>query len=460
MRTNTLPRHVGLRLLLAAALAPIVGCQDPDFNRPELLERPRILAMQAEPPQPAFGAATTLRALIYEPPATTDASTCEGVPPGPTYAWEWCPVPTSSANGFACPVDQLQLDALFVALGLGPAPRLFLGNGETATLTNPFPAALLNGICTGDIPIDPRLIGVESLPTMGDAGIEWHFPCDEPSLDDPEPNRPLGFPVTVRLTYTPPCGSPHQEKYGDTLKAVFTVHLPTDDALPPNQNPVVGSVFAIDYQSVLDAPDAGAAPDLAPPAAVDASELDAQAAIDGGVALDGGAEIDGGAGTGDGAPAVPDAAPVTGDAALPSSPTGSVPLERAVLPRNKRVRLWIDLAGASAEPLARPGLLDRVEDGKTYHFERLSVLWFAEAGDFGGEHGNFGRETGFTPTYNSQSITLNDEGKMEEARQLLWALPLYKDYPHPSARIVVVIRDSRGGVTWTSAVANVAEAKR
>lgn len=441
-KPSSLPCSPLLRPLLAIPLALALGCADPDFNRPELLELPRILAMQAEPPQPSYGNATTLRALIYQPDDRPHADECVGaVDPGPKYEWSWCPLPTSSSDGFKCPVDQVQLNVLFAALGLGAAPSLHLGNGETATLTNPFPASLLYGFCTGDIPIDPRMFGLENIPTMGDAGVGWAFSCDMPSLDDPDREHPLGFPVTVRLTYTPPCGSPHQEKYGDTLTAVFTVHLPTDDALPPNQNPVVGDIFAVDYVEVVPVPDAGAPVDGAQPVLVDAGAIDSGESVDGGESLDGAGGF------------MPDGGFVAADVALPPPPDGGVPLAPAVLPRQKRVRLWIDMAKESAEPLPRPGLLDQVKEGKVFRFERLALLWYAEAGDFGGEHGSFGRETGFQPTLNSSQSTPEDDLTMERARQVVWALPYKEDYDPDQARVVVVIRDSRGGVAWTQAVA-------
>ena len=51
---------------LLAALA-LLGCGNRNFNRPDLLNEPRILAIQAEPPQPTIGASTTLHALVYQP---------------------------------------------------------------------------------------------------------------------------------------------------------------------------------------------------------------------------------------------------------------------------------------------------------------------------------------------------------------------------------------------------------
>ena len=49
MRRTTLPVIAGVALALLA-------CSRSDFNTPTLLNKPRILAIQAEPPQPALGA--------------------------------------------------------------------------------------------------------------------------------------------------------------------------------------------------------------------------------------------------------------------------------------------------------------------------------------------------------------------------------------------------------------------
>jgi hypothetical protein len=80
-------------ILLASALA-LLGCGNRNFNRPDLLNEPRILAVQAEPPQPSVGTSTTLRALVYQPPGTSDGGACANANAAPTYAWSWCPLPT------------------------------------------------------------------------------------------------------------------------------------------------------------------------------------------------------------------------------------------------------------------------------------------------------------------------------------------------------------------------------
>jgi hypothetical protein len=134
-------------------------------------------------------------------------------------------------------------------------------------------------------------------------------------------------------------------------------------------------------------------------------------------------------------------------------PDGSVPVGGVMFPRDKRIGLWLDLPSSSSEFLVRPGKLDEPEKGQVYHFERLGILWFAEAGEFGAQHGMYGRHGGFSPTLNELALSPEDEASLETGRQAQWALPVVDDYGAPTARVVVVVRDSRGGVTWAQGVA-------
>jgi hypothetical protein len=78
---------------MAAALLALVACSPSGFNTPTLLNKVRILAIQADPPQPALGASTTLSALVYQPPPSADAGTAGASVTG--YSWSWCPLATS-----------------------------------------------------------------------------------------------------------------------------------------------------------------------------------------------------------------------------------------------------------------------------------------------------------------------------------------------------------------------------
>jgi hypothetical protein len=130
-----------------------------------------------------------------------------------------------------------------------------------------------------------------------------------------------------------------------------------------------------------------------------------------------------------------------------------VPVGGVVFPRDKRIGLWFDLPLSSSEFLVRPGKLDEPEKGQVYHYERLGFLWFAEAGQFGAQHGTHGRHGGFSPALNELALTAEDEASLEDGKEAQWALPLVEDYAAPTARVVVVVRDSRGGVTWAQGVA-------
>jgi hypothetical protein len=420
-------------LLLASALA-LFGCDEEKLNVQERLFEPRILAMQAEPPQPGFAQPTTLRALIYLPTKIDESVDCTGVPPGGQYKWSWCPMATTNTSGYACPFTQADFDQLFAGMGLGPAPSLDLGTGETATLVNPFPAPILRALCT----------------SKQSAFVS----CDLPAQSDPDPNDPVAFPVTVTLEYTPPCGTPKRQTFPATMTSIFTVHLPVDDAAPRNQNPVIGDIFRID-----NLPDAGAEPD-AQPVAEDAGGGGGQG-VDGGESLDGGEGLDGGT-----TPVSPDAGTPTPDAPVVMPTFGGVRLdETVVLPRQKRLKLRLQIPQGATEPLARPWRLDQVKysgsdpnGNKVLYFEHLSLSWFAEAGDFGGDHGNTGgRQTGFLPTYNQREFGEEDRKQLELASLQLWTLPTYEDFKQATARVTVVLRDGHGGATWTSAIVSVGD---
>jgi hypothetical protein len=277
-----LPNHGRMTMrknvFLLSALA-LLGCGNNNFNTPQLLKTPRVLAIQAEPPQPSFGTSTTLRALIYLPPVAQRRRHLRrrrfrgAVPmvvvPGAHQQQRWLQVPPPAGR----------VDALAQQLGLDQVPQLDpatneidLGTGETATLTNPFPAQILDGICTGAISLSPKPDAGTNSATP-DGGRVAMFNCDQDQSGQPR----FGYPVTITLRYTPPCGSPPQDNFGPTLTTVFTVLLPRDDSTPGNQNPIVGGIQA----TWGGAPDGGAAAvdtqtDEGSPAEIDAgAEFDA-----------------------------------------------------------------------------------------------------------------------------------------------------------------------------------------
>ena len=206
-------------VLFASALA-LFGCGDRNFNKPERLFEPRILAVQAEPPQPSHGTSATLRTLVYFPDSGA----------GATYKWGWCPLPVNSDD--QCPIGQPEFDQIYTALGLGTAPSLDLGTGETASFTNPFSAQLLLALCNGDVSIS---LGAGSATASAvDGGSKSMFTCDLAA----DNNTPIYFPITISLVVTP---SGLAE-----LPAIFTVHLPIDETIPGNTNPVLDGIRVTD----------------------------------------------------------------------------------------------------------------------------------------------------------------------------------------------------------------------
>src|SRR5512140_2384264 len=168
-----------------AFVLPGLGCSS-DFDPDWRLGKARVLAVQADPPQPRFGSSTTLRALLYLPAHEA-----------PVYHWSWCPAPTSADDGFACPIDQVGFDKL-LGLGLDQAPSLDLGAGETATLTNVFAPEALAALCAGraDAPLTDGVVGDGG--TGSDAGAAASAGVG------PWICASAGFPVTVRMEFRTP----------------------------------------------------------------------------------------------------------------------------------------------------------------------------------------------------------------------------------------------------------------
>jgi hypothetical protein len=399
---------------LLATAAALVACNG-GFNKPALLDQPRILAVKAEPAEPSFNQSTTLSTLLYQPPLDRPSVAAKCPTPGATtYHWSWCPWPMSSNTQYDCPISQAEFDQIYAGLGLGAAPSLDLGTSETATFTNPFPAQRLYDLCRGDI---SSSLGGES--ADGGAGHSI-FNCDLPAEDyntsDTRQQHPIGFKVTIKVEITPACPGFLPAGF-DPLVALYSLHLPTDDNIPVNNNPVLPGIWVTQYGEV----DGGAA-------TVDAGD------IDGGVVVDAGAGVDGGVPTPDGGILLDDQASV-------------------MVARNKHVALRLDVSIDTAEHLAVPGTIDYDSTNNlTRHYEHLAFSWYAEAGDFTGR--GEGRNTGYLPTAYPPGVDLPpqpvDDTNFEFNTANTWDLPKTADYPDGMARIIVVVRDGRGGVDWTS----------
>jgi hypothetical protein len=118
--------------LLCAACANTAA--DPEA-KPSQLDRLRILAISADPPDLAAGESTTLRSLVFEP----NERAVE-------YAWSWCPVPVDARS--ACPVEEALWAELWASSGLSGAPPPYdLGSGPSAVLRLGFDAESLERLC-------------------------------------------------------------------------------------------------------------------------------------------------------------------------------------------------------------------------------------------------------------------------------------------------------------------------
>jgi hypothetical protein len=380
--------------VMAGAALALFACSPSGFNTPTLLNKPRILAIQAEPPQPAApdpvlgtpGGSTTLRALVYQPPPSVDGGTAE---PSVTYDWWWCPLPMSSTDPSQCPIKK-QEDADQLFAGIPNIPPLHFGsNEETATFTNPFPASMLASLCNGNFSaILGSGAGAASTGALAASG-GLTFNCTI-----------AGFPITVMLVLRSsavltsdadwPALSP-----GD-LPAVFTVYLPINDAIPANLNPVVSGVY------------------------------------------------------------------VTADNSDPLDPNSQLDeVGTQLVVRNSKVSLVLGMLLSDSEMLPDPNQVlpsidpndpNSVLGANLTDRERLHVDWYTEGGDFTQQNGVGGDSTGYLGGDPNDAVS-----PFSSSRQTYWETPKSEDYQTSLARLIVVVRDSRGGVTWTSGVATLVD---
>jgi hypothetical protein len=100
----------------------------------------------------------------------------------------------------------------------------------------------------------------------------------------------------------------------------------------------------------------------------------------------------------------------------------------AVLPRDTEVELVAEVAAGASEPLPP----QRAGDGAR---ERLVFTWFVEAGE----------------TLYERTSFVEGELPLERALRNIWTLPALAEHAAPDARLIVVVRDERGGVGWRMA---------
>jgi hypothetical protein len=101
-----------------------------DEPLPSQLDRLRVLAIAADPPDLVPGESATLSALVFTP---EDGAV--------DYAWSWCPVKVEIETELSCPIDEALWAELWGSAGLaGDAPAYDLGSAETAVIQPQFEA--------------------------------------------------------------------------------------------------------------------------------------------------------------------------------------------------------------------------------------------------------------------------------------------------------------------------------
>lgn len=164
-----------------------VGCAD-EFAPYSQLDRLRVLAIQSEPPNPRPNEPTQISALVFAPDGNTVMR-----------QWSWCPVLAPANDRYRCPLDETMTSNV-----LGQTvTSLELGAEESAVFVSPLSQETASLLCT---------VGV------GTAGYTGAPDCDD------------GFPLTMVLDVT--AGT-------QSLRAGFTVYLPTNSNPEPNMNPKI-----------------------------------------------------------------------------------------------------------------------------------------------------------------------------------------------------------------------------
>jgi hypothetical protein len=126
-------------LLAVGLLAASLGGCGADFDSRTLLSKLRVLALQAQPVNPAEGDTTTITPLVYSPSFATAPL---------ELSWSWCPLLGQPNDGYVCPISYDEANAMLAGAGVTASlPGFDLGAGPTAAFTNPFPPEALAALC-------------------------------------------------------------------------------------------------------------------------------------------------------------------------------------------------------------------------------------------------------------------------------------------------------------------------
>lgn len=119
---------------LAAPMASL-GC-GPEFDPYWRVNKPRVIAVKAEPVTLKEGQSTTLTAEAFDP-AGREVS----------YEWEWCPLDTSPADSWACPLSAEDLAGAFGDGVSIPEGFFELGEGRSVELDYPGTEQAIRDVC-------------------------------------------------------------------------------------------------------------------------------------------------------------------------------------------------------------------------------------------------------------------------------------------------------------------------
>lgn len=111
--------------IILALLGTLNACTIRDDSvRENQLENLRVLGIASFPADVAPGESAALSALVYAPEGQTVS-----------YQWSWCPSRAGSNEGFACLIDEAELQAAWATLNTGTTlPAYDLGTAETASI--------------------------------------------------------------------------------------------------------------------------------------------------------------------------------------------------------------------------------------------------------------------------------------------------------------------------------------
>jgi hypothetical protein len=135
-----------MRSALVAALVAVAGCGN-DLPSASLIDKLRILAVQAEPPEVAPGQPSMLSTLTVEPPIPQ----LDGGAPSPvSFLWLACTIPPGTTQQIPCGISGGAITALPPFCKDQPdAPLCVIGADATGTYTAP--ASILGSNGTGQL---------------------------------------------------------------------------------------------------------------------------------------------------------------------------------------------------------------------------------------------------------------------------------------------------------------------